>query len=825
MFRPGFVSYLVAAAVLLWGVPATAALQYGVNQNKLTHPEKITEPFEQGREFVKVTVNLTRPLDILKNTNWRSAKSLSVLRKEIHGRQQRVLETLSKNEFLLRHRYENSTSFSAEVTLAGLQKLSNNPKVESIEPVFLLEPHVAQGIDLMNALATRSTYNGQGIAIAICDTGIDYTHPALGGGAFPNDKVIGGYDTGDNDSDPIPNGQAHGTSCAGIAAGNIAVVGDYIGGVAYGAKLYALKITEGSSGSASSDDMAAAWDWCITHQNDDPNNPIMVISTSFGGGRYSSSCDNIVPSMTTAANNAIAAGITLLVSSGNDGYCDSIGWPACITSIISVGAVYDASFGNYYPCISGDSCAPKTSTTGCSTGYYATDNTAADRVASYSNTAEFLDVLAPSNQAYTTAIGGYTSSFGGTSAACPYAAGVVAILQSASKASAGDYLAPDEIHNLLTSTGDDILDDKVAITKPRVNLGNAMGLFSGSPPTAQNVAAVTPFDTPITVTLDASDDGLPNPPSALSYIITSLPNHGTLEDPGASLITTAPYTLTGNLVIYTPRPGCDAPGVFTYLANDNGTAPDGGDSNETQVHIDILTEQVVYAAGMDTDPGWTFGGSYWAWGTPTGEGGENGNPDPTSGFTSSNVVGYNLFGNYGRINSTEWAKTPTINCTEYTGVTLKFYRWLNVDSPTAPPQGDHAYIEVSNDGSTWSQIWQNTTAVADASWTLQTFDISAIADDQPTIYIQWGMGKTNQKDHYSGWNIDDVEVTGLGPASFSPLVGDLEPDCDVDFDDLTLLIYYWLAACGDCEGADLIADGVVNLADFAVLADNWLAGL
>ncbi|MHC4526116.1 MAG: S8 family serine peptidase, partial [Planctomycetota bacterium] len=140
--------------------------------------------------------------------------------------------------------------------------------------------------------------------------------------------------------------------------------------------------------------------------------------------------------MTTAANNAVAAGITLLVSSGNDGYCDSIGWPACISNVISVGAVYDASFGNYLPCISADSCAPKTPTGGCTTGYYATDSTAPDKVTSYSNTASILDVLAPSNQAYTTDISGssgysssdYTSSFGGTSAACPYAAGAVAIL-------------------------------------------------------------------------------------------------------------------------------------------------------------------------------------------------------------------------------------------------------------------------------------------------------------------------------------------------------------------------------------------------------------
>ncbi|MBC8417309.1 MAG: S8 family serine peptidase, partial [Desulfobacterales bacterium] len=94
----------------------------------------------------------------------------------------------------------------------------------------------------MNASTTRSTYNGSGLAIAICDTGIDYTHSKLGNGGFPNSKVIGGYDFGDNDSNPMDL-EGHGTACAGIAAGDLGTVGDYIGGVAYGAKLYALKIS------------------------------------------------------------------------------------------------------------------------------------------------------------------------------------------------------------------------------------------------------------------------------------------------------------------------------------------------------------------------------------------------------------------------------------------------------------------------------------------------------------------------------------------------------------------------------------------------------
>ncbi|MHC4773371.1 MAG: hypothetical protein ACYS8S_07360, partial [Planctomycetota bacterium] len=77
---------------------------------------------------------MTQPWDTIGKTNWRSAKSLSILRREIHRRQQEVLGTFSADELRLRHRFENLASFSAEVTLGGLRKLSNDPRVESIEP-------------------------------------------------------------------------------------------------------------------------------------------------------------------------------------------------------------------------------------------------------------------------------------------------------------------------------------------------------------------------------------------------------------------------------------------------------------------------------------------------------------------------------------------------------------------------------------------------------------------------------------------------------------------------------------------------------------------
>ncbi|MHC4110423.1 MAG: GLUG motif-containing protein [Planctomycetota bacterium] len=107
------------------------------------------------------------------------------------------------------------------------------------------------------------------------------------------------------------------------------------------------------------------------------------------------------------------------------------------------------------------------------------------------------------------------------------------------------------------------------------------------PPQAADSNIETPSDTPIVIALQAVDDGLPDPPAALSYIITSLPNQGILTDPDGTDIISVPYTLANNAdsVIYTPVSECDVTVTFTYIANDSGMAPDGGDSNEATVSV------------------------------------------------------------------------------------------------------------------------------------------------------------------------------------------------------------------------------------------------
>jgi hypothetical protein len=138
-------------------------------------------------------------------------------------------------------------------------------------------------------------------------------------------------------------------------------------------------------------------------------------------------------------------------------------------------------------------------------------------------------------------------------------------------------------------------------------------------------------------------------------------------------------------------------------------------------------------------------------------------PDPTSGHTGDNVLGYNLYGDYD-VNIPEYHLTSAaIDCSNLTNVTLRFWRWLNVSHGGVDGliQDDHASIHVSNDGVSWTTVWENQLAVCDALWEPVEYDISEVADGQESVYLRWTMGPTDGILRYSGWNIDDIEIFGL----------------------------------------------------------------
>jgi hypothetical protein len=173
-------------------------------------------------------------------------------------------------------------------------------------------------------------------------------------------------------------------------------------------------------------------------------------------------------------------------------------------------------------------------------------------------------------------------------------------------------------------------------------------------------------------------------------------------------------------------------------------------------YLQIGETGLVYGYAMDTDPGWTAEG-LWAHGQPTGGGGQYGGPDPSSGFTGLYVCGYNLSGDYENGLQETHLTTTAIDCSHVSLTTLRFQRWLGVEQPTY----DHAYIRVSTDGTRWDPVWENDSEIADSEWTQVSYDLSALADGQSTVYVRWTMGTTDALGRFCGWNIDDVEIWGI----------------------------------------------------------------
>ncbi len=278
---------------------------------------------------------------------------------------------------------------------------------------------------------------GSGTTVAVIDSGVDYTRSAFGACAAAGQygcKVVFAQDFAVEDG--VLDDDGHGTNVAGIVAG-----------VAPGTQIAALDVFQGASGFDS--DIIAAINWSI--QNKTIYN-IVAMNLSLGSSINNASiCANNI--YATAFAHAREAGIVPVVASGNDGYSNGIAEPACAPGAVSVGAVYDSDIG-----FAGWS--------SCS------DNiTAIDRVTCFSNSANFLTILAPGS-GITAA--GITQS--GTSQATPHVAGAVAVLRSQFPAD-----SVDQTVSRMTSTGVPITDPKNGITKPRLNLLAATGTTISRP--------------------------------------------------------------------------------------------------------------------------------------------------------------------------------------------------------------------------------------------------------------------------------------------------------------------------------------------------------
>lgn len=372
--------------------------------------------------------------------------------------------------------YEALNSLAVEVDQTTLELLKNSELVEKIFAEVTLEIQMQQSMPLINAtqawnyqVTPTTNLTGVGQIVCLLDTGVDYTHPALGGAW--GTKIIAGYDFVNNDTNPMDD-HGHGTHLAGIIAANFVNSTTTIKGVAPDAKIIAEKVC-GSNGGCSNTNMVAGLNHCLTIVNP---KKLSVVSISIGDlqSHTASTCPIW---MDTGINTAVANGVPVVVSSGNQGFKNGISYPACSPNATSVGMTYDAN----HSALGGMNWVLPNST--CTDGVNAT----VDKVACASNSGSNLDLMAPGAKITSTRSsvgpitqaacggGGPTLTFtcSGTSQSAAHVSGAVALIKQKYRMTAqpnSNWRTVMKIEYFLKNSPITVTDPGNSLSFPRLSL-------------------------------------------------------------------------------------------------------------------------------------------------------------------------------------------------------------------------------------------------------------------------------------------------------------------------------------------------------------------
>jgi subtilisin family serine protease len=463
------ISYLIIAAIIGYahGMQASAA---DVKEMKVTSPGGYTNLHSksQSKGSAKVIVKVHAPVA---PESLLQEKDVPEQRAATLRMQDQVIAEIESKGHKPRsvHRYKYSPYMAMTVDSAALNALLSSPDVVSVEEDIPIPLALDWSIPLIGANQLHSgSITGEGIAVAILDSGVDKTHSFLEGSVISeacystNDPAGGSSSlcpegatesTAEGSAMPYggicPAGECdHGTHVAGIVAGRRGILGSPGPGVAPEAGIIAIQVFSMiDSGLASwSSDLMKGLERVLDLHNTSLISPTVIASVnmSLGGGAYIDPCDNEFPALRDIIISLRKAGIASVIASGNDYSCGAISYPACISLAVSVGATNDL-----------------------------------DAVASYSNSAYFLSLLAPGTGIISSIPGGNGSSYktlSGTSMATPHVAGAWALMKQENPAA-----TVDDILNAFASTGRSLTDQGcTSVTKQRINVEEAYNLMSNN---------------------------------------------------------------------------------------------------------------------------------------------------------------------------------------------------------------------------------------------------------------------------------------------------------------------------------------------------------
>jgi hypothetical protein len=361
-------------------------------------------------------------------------------------------------------RYKSWPYIAASVDATCLEQLQASSEALDVYEDKPMRLALAESLPRVGApRAWAGGFTGAGKTIAVLDSGVDKNHLWLSGkvvseACFSTNNPAqqsssvcpGGVESSTDPGSGVPctvldgvGNCGHGTHIAGIAAGR--------SGVAYNANVISIQVmsfvndSEACRGQApcllcnTSDlmsglrrvyDLSGAYD-------------IAAVNVSLATDGFTSYCDADFQDMKDAIDLLRSVNIATVIASGNDFFTNALGYPACISSGVSVGATSDGS----------DSAAPL------------------DAVLQFSNSASFLNLLAPGSFITSSVPGGGVEGSFGTSQAAAHVSGAWAMLKQQQPSA-----TVDEVLNKLTTFGVNITDPRNGVTKPRIQMDAALGV-------------------------------------------------------------------------------------------------------------------------------------------------------------------------------------------------------------------------------------------------------------------------------------------------------------------------------------------------------------
>ena len=369
---------------------------------------------------------------------------LARLRSDVTSAQRSAIGRARRDELVVMRQYSAVPAFAANVRSEdAVLALASDPQVRRIDLDVGGTGSLATSVPLIGATERHQVGNrGQGVVVAILDSGVDTDHPDLADAIVhqacfgdANGSIDGvGFCPGGSDRRVGPGAAeddaGHGTHVAGIIASNGVVSAP---GVAPAASIVAIKVTNNCNFSGcffSFGEIVAALDYIITNN---ATLQVRAINMSIGtSALFLGECDNAA-AFTMAGSAAVNIlrnmGVISFASAGNNGSGVAMTAPACLRNVVSVGA---------------------------------TDKN--DVVAAFSNSNATTDIFAPGVSIVSDSRFGGTLTASGTSMASPHAAGCAALLIDS-----GEALTPDAIETRLETSPVRVTDPTNGLSFPRID--------------------------------------------------------------------------------------------------------------------------------------------------------------------------------------------------------------------------------------------------------------------------------------------------------------------------------------------------------------------